>query len=133
MPERRSAKVGGGRTGTAVVLLGVVMSLLSSVVGAEQAASPKRILVLYWYNKDWPGNLAFGQNFQAVLQTSSNGNVEYYAESLESNQFPGENQSLLLRDYLRQKYADRSIDVVVAVTDAALDFLIKYRDDLFSH
>lgn len=130
MPERRSR---WDRTGTAVALFGVVLSLLPSVVGAERAASPKRILVLYWYNKDWPGNVTFGQNFQAALQTAPAGNVEYYAESLESNQFPGKNQSLLFRDYLRQKYAGRSIDVVVAVTDAALDFLIKYRDDLFSH
>ena len=50
---------------------------------------------------------------------------------MESDRFPGENQASLLRDYLRQKYADRTIDVVVATGDESLDFLLKYRDDLF--
>src|SRR5689334_20786 len=131
MPGRSSARIGWERTRTAAFVIGVVIALLPSAAHARQAITPKRILVLYWYNKDWPAHAAFGQSFQAALQTAPAGNVEYYAESLESNHFPGENQSLLLRDYLRQKYADRSIDVVVAVTDAALDFLLKYRNDLF--
>jgi PAS domain S-box-containing protein len=39
----------------------------------------------------------------------------------------------LLRDYLRQKYAGRRIDVVVANSDASLEFLLKYRDSLFTN
>jgi signal transduction histidine kinase len=65
------------------------------------------------------------------LQSGSVANVEYYPEYLESNRFPGEFQEAVLRDYLRQKYADRTIDVVVANTDAAMDFLLKYRSVLF--
>jgi signal transduction histidine kinase len=109
----------------------VVILLFPSFAQAQQSSIPKRVLVLYWYNKDFPGNVLFEQSFQAVLHSAQVGNVEYYPEYLESNRFPGEAQSVLLRDYLRQKYADRTIDVVVAVTDAALDFLLKYRTDLF--
>ena len=117
---------------TAALFLAVVVLLLPSVGLTQPAPAPKRILVLYWYSRDWPGNISFDENFRAVLQSTPAGTVEYYAEYLESNRFPGENQSLLLRDYLRQKYADRPIDVVVTVTDAPLDFLLKYRDELFS-
>jgi PAS domain S-box-containing protein len=89
------------------------------------------VLVLYWYNKDYPWNVNFERSFQAALRSAGSGAFEYYPEYLESNRFPGENQSLFLHDYLRQKYADRNIDVVVANSDASLDFLLKYRDDLF--
>jgi PAS domain S-box-containing protein len=109
----------------------MAMALSHTAVCAQPAPTPKRILVLYWYNKDWPSNAAFGQSFQTVLRRVPPGSVEYYAESLESDRFPGENQAQLLRDYLRQKYADRRIDVVVAVSDAALDFFLRYRRDLF--
>src|SRR5262249_25451208 len=34
-------------------------------------------------------------------------------------------------DYLRDKYADRKIDVVVADPEPSLEFLLKYRKDLF--
>ena len=61
------------------------------------------------------------------------GNLEYYPEYLEANRFPGENQSQALHDYLLKKYSDRSIDVVVANSEASLNFLLKYRNDLFPH
>jgi len=67
------------------------------------------------------------------MQSASPGTFEYYSEYLESNRFPGEKQSLLLRDYLRTKYADRNIDVILAVTDHPLAFLLKYRHELFTH
>src|SRR5262245_58050203 len=113
-----------------VVLASASTSPFPAVARADQPAAPKRVLVLYWYNKDYPWNVKFDRGFQAALQSSMAGNVEYYPEYLESNRFPGENQSHLLRDYLREKYADRTLDVVVANSDASLDFLLKYRDDL---
>jgi PAS domain S-box-containing protein len=110
----------------------LVLILLAAVLAhAQQQGSPKRVLVLYWDNKDFPGNVLFDQNFQAVLQSGQAGKVEYYPEYLESNRFPGEAQSGFLYDYLRQKYADRKIDVVVASPDAPLNFLLKHRTDLF--
>jgi signal transduction histidine kinase len=108
-----------------------VILLLPALAQAQQSSPPKRVLVLYWYNKDFRGNVEFDQNFMAVLQSAQLGNVEYYPEYLESNRFPGEAHAALLRDYLRQKYADRTIDLVVAVSDPSLDFLLKYRTDLF--
>src|SRR5690349_3863744 len=131
MPGKDSARIRWKRAGTAAIFLGVAMALSHSAARAQSAPAPKRVLVLYWYNKDWPSNAAFGQSFQAVLQKAPLGSVEYYAESLETDRFPGENQAQLLHDYLRQKYADRRIDVIVAVTDAALDFFLRYRRDLF--
>jgi len=103
------------------------------VARAQQTESPKRVLVLYWYDKDYPGHITFDRSFQATLGSAPAGTVEYYPEYLESNRFPGESQSLSLRDHLRQKYADHKIDVIVAATDASLEFFLKYRNDLFPH
>src|SRR5215813_7294297 len=93
----------------AALLVAVVMSLLLPFARAQQPAVPKRMLVLYWYDKDFPFNARFDRSFQTVLQSEPAGSIEYYPEYLETNRFPGENHSLLLRDYLRQKYADRTI------------------------
>jgi PAS domain S-box-containing protein len=88
--------------------------------------------VLYWYNKDFSGNVIVDRSFQASLKSAPAGSIEYYTEYVESDRFPGENQYKALRDYLRQKYANRPIDVVVAVSDVPLEFLLKYRDTLFT-
>jgi hypothetical protein len=108
--------------GTMVWFIGLGVFLFPQVAPTKVAAPPKRILALYWYNKDFPSNPAFDRSFQAALKSAPAGSLEYYTEYLESDRFPGENQSEVLRDYLRQKYASRSIDVVVAVSDVPLDF-----------
>jgi hypothetical protein len=109
----------------------LVLPLLSTVVGAAEPATPKRVLALYWYGKDFPSNVVFDQSFQKAFRAAPGGAIEYYAEYFESNRFPGENQSLLLCDYLDRKYADHKVDVVMAVSFIALDFLLKHRNDLF--
>jgi signal transduction histidine kinase len=112
--------------GKAILLVTVLLPLC----GYAQQTTPKRVLVLYWYNKDFPGNALFDRAFQAEMQAKGR-NVEYYPEYLESNRFPSEEQAVAFRDYLKRKYADREIDVVAAITDQSLDFLQKYRSDLF--
>src|SRR5262245_55020745 len=107
------------------------LSLSPSAALAQQPATPKTVLVLDWYSRDHPWNIKFDEAFQDALKSAPPGTVEYYYEYLETTRFPGENQSLLQRNYLRQKYADKPIDVVIANSDASLDFLTKGNDDLF--
>ncbi len=71
--------------------------------------------------------------FKQLCNQSRPGSVEYYPEYLDTKRFPGQDQSELLLEYLRQKYADRTIDVVVAVADVAMDFLLKHRATLFKN
>ena len=110
------------------VLLICFAPLLLSPNARGQTARPKRVMVLYWYDKDYPANIQFDQSFQKALQSAPAGSVEYYAEYLETNRFRGETAPLALRDYLRQKYAEHPVDVVVALPDTPLNFLLKYRD-----
>jgi PAS domain S-box-containing protein len=112
-----------------MLLLVVVVILLSPSLGlGQQSTSAKRVLVLYWHDRSYPFNAGFEESFRKALPT---GVFEYYPEYLETNRFPGETQSLALRDYLRQKYVDRAPDVIVTVGYTTLDFVSKYRNDLF--
>jgi PAS domain S-box-containing protein len=132
-PVKNSARVRLKLIRTSVFLALVVLLPAPTITRAQQSIAPKRVLVLYWYGKDFPANVRFDRSFQAALRSASDGTVEYYPEYLESDRFPGEKQSQFLHSYLRQKYADRTIDVVVAAGGPALDFLLKNRKDLFTH
>src|SRR5262245_13819537 len=127
--RKRSGRVQFHRT--MMLCIGVLIFLLDSTLYAQENAATKKVLALYWYNKDYSWNVNFDQTFQATLRAYPAGNIEYYAEYLESDRFPKEKQSDLLHRYLQQKYVDRTIDVVVATSDATLDFLLKFRNDLF--
>ena len=107
----------------------VGLSLLPVVGQAQQSANTRKVLLLNWYDKDDFANVRFDAAFQTTLQSA--GTVELYTEFLESNRFPKEDQALALHDYLKRKYADRFIDVIVANSDASLNFFLKHRSDLF--
>jgi PAS domain S-box-containing protein len=112
-------------------LLVTVGLLPTSEVRAQPADAPKRVLVLKWDNREHPANQNYDQPFRAALRASAPGDIECYFEYLDTTNFPGEGQSLLLRDYLRQKYADHKIDVLVTTTSPALNFLLQQRAVLF--
>src|SRR5499427_4201923 len=97
----------------------------------QNSPPPKTMLVLYWYGHDFVSNIRLDKDIREVLKSEPPGSVEYYPEYLESNRFPGERQSLLFRDYLAQKYAGRKIDVVLAFSPPALNFVLKYCNELF--
>src|SRR5436190_3967111 len=108
----------------AALFVCVFLYFLTAAASAQSTA-PKRVLLLYWYSRDWPANTTFEKNFLAVLNSAGpQGSIEYYAEYLESNRFPGDDQEAVLHGYLKQKYATRHIDVVVAGSDMPLQFLL---------
>src|SRR6201987_2999150 len=125
------ARITSSVMGSMVWFIGLVVFLFLQVSPVKAAAAPKRILALYWYNKDFPSNFAFDRSFQAALKSAPAGSIEYYSEYLESDRFPGENQAEALRDYLHEKAANRPIDVVSAVWDVPREFLLRYVEALF--
>ena len=57
--------------------------------------------------------------------------IEVYREAMDLSRFSSNSYKTLLRDFLRAKYADKKIDVAVAIMAPALDFLMAYGDLIF--
>ena len=111
----------------------VLVVSLAPIVKSQDAGVKKKVLILYWDSKDFAGNISFDQGFQAGMRSEPSSQWEIFSEYLDSTRFPGEHQAELLHDYLREKYASQKIDVVVATPDPALEFLLRYRSDLFAN
>src|SRR5262245_2026327 len=126
----RSAAATRKAAGYTAILLGVLLSIMTFPLQASavQAVKPRRVMALYWYGKDFPANVEFDRGVQRTLQATG---VEYYAEYFEPNLFPGEEQAIAFRDYLKTKYSERKIDVLIAFSAVSADFLLKYRNELF--
>jgi signal transduction histidine kinase len=116
-----------------LLLASGALLLFACFAVGQTAAEPKRVVAIYWDNKDFRGNVVFDEYFQKVLKAAPFPNLEYYPEYLESSRFPGEEHVAAFHDYLKRKYAGRRIDVVVGMTDQPLNFLLKYRNDLFTN
>jgi len=92
---------------------------------------PKKVLLLNEPGPEFPNREVFLRGFQSVLRSGLPGSSEFYSENLETYRFPSESHEQLMRDYLRRKYSGMKFDVIAAWPEAALDFLLRYRDELF--
>ncbi len=91
----------------------------------------KRVLLLNETGPEFPHRAVFEKGFQSVLRSGYPGSAEFYSETLETYRFPSESHALLMRDYLRRKYAGMKFDVIAVWPEVALAFLLRYRDELF--
>jgi hypothetical protein len=106
----------------------LIMLMQVPIASSAQDITNKKVLALYWYSKDFPLNVDFDRGIQKALGSKR---IEYHAEYFEPNFFQGDDQADSLRDYLKRKYSDRTMNVVLAMSWASVDFLLKYYDDLF--
>jgi PAS domain S-box-containing protein len=90
----------------------------------------KTVLAVYSLHRDSPLNVAFDSGLQRAFKSSAGTTVDYYSEFMDSRRFSSETDLALMREYLRQKYATRKIDVIVAFGSAAAELLMKNREDL---
>jgi signal transduction histidine kinase len=116
-----------------LLLVVCVLILAPAVTVRSQTVAPKRLVVLYWDNKEFPGNVKFEESLKAQLQLDHRQDVEYFPEYFEFSRFPEESHKVSFRNYLQTKYSGRNVDVVVASADAPLSFLLQYRHELFSN
>src|SRR5215475_1997518 len=93
---------------------------------AQEPAKPKGILALYWGGRENPSNAAFDKSVKEALGSASS--IEYYPEDLQDNLFSEES----MRDTLRQKLGDNRIGAIIAPSRRELNFLLKFRGELFT-
>jgi signal transduction histidine kinase/ABC-type uncharacterized transport system substrate-binding protein len=89
------------------------------------------VLAIHWGSEDYPATPVVNAAIQQALKSDPTIEIDYFVEYLESDVFPAESASLALGDYIRRKYRDRHIDIVIAIADPALQFVLERRDELF--
>src|SRR6478672_2990814 len=103
----------------------------------SMAASPlehpasQTVLTIHWGSESDRATAGLDAAIRRGLLANTGTSVNYFAEYLETEEFPAETASQALRDYIRRKYEGRQIDVVIAVASAALQFALQYREELF--
>jgi PAS domain S-box-containing protein len=100
------------------------------LVAEAGGASVRRVLVLYPMRDGQPGVFQVDQGLRHTFETSVAERVELYNEYLDSARFPDERYQRRLAEFLRPKYASLKIEAIIAVMPPALDFALKYREEL---
>ncbi|MDR3622342.1 MAG: histidine kinase [Paludisphaera borealis] len=110
-------------------MLAALLVLVSSSVAT--AGEIKRVLVVYPTSDGQPGILRFQESLRLGLMNGPTARFEIFNEYLDSARFPDERYQNHLADFLRTKYLGREPDVIITALAPSLDFVLKYRDNLF--
>src|SRR5215203_2269178 len=89
----------------------------------------KRVLIVHGGPPAFPGNAPLDAALRKTLFSHAAIQVDAYSEYLENEEF-AEAADASLADSIRIKFADRPLDLVIANTAPALQFLLRHRDDL---
>ena len=103
------------------------MLLSIQAVRPDVAEARSRILLVFDEDNDFPGLAAINRSLREAFTTDLGGDVEFYSESLNLSQFPGSGYDAVLRDHFRRKYAGVPLDLIVAVMDPSVEFLLRHR------
>lgn len=106
--------------------------IVGSVASATDRGNSRLVVMLYPENSDGnPGNALVDQGIRSVFATGSRERIEIYNEYLDISRSPGIDHQELQAELLRQKFASRKVDLVIAGLSTALDFALKYRNQIF--
>ncbi|HEX5271566.1 MAG TPA: PAS domain-containing sensor histidine kinase [Gemmataceae bacterium] len=107
-----------------------LLFFLPAPLPASSPAGVRRVLVIYPTSDMQPGNFLFNRGLRHGLDSSPEP-VEIYNEYLDTARFPDAEHHRQFAVYLRTKYAECKIDLVVPAMAPSLDFALKYREEAF--
>jgi len=111
--------------------LAAFLTVVIASTASAQTPAPRHVLAIHWGPEDFPGTSVMDAAIREALESRDEAPVNYYAEYLESEAFSSDSSTLAFRDYIRRKFEGRRIDVVIANATPALQFALRYREDLF--
>ncbi len=113
-------------------LLQVMLGVLALTAGSANAADEEaRVLILNGTDPYLPAYLEIDSAMRASLAEESGRRVVYFSEPLDAQRFQVEAYEPELVALLAKKYAGFRFDVVVAISERALEFFNRYGAQLW--
>ncbi len=120
--------IGFARIGKLIVLL---VATLTPACPSAQEMRPRSILVLDQSDLRGPFYYQIFSELRAVVAADTHAHTTLYAENLDLSRFNGPAYEESLQRYLKEKYRDRQIGVIVTVGAASLDLVLRWRAELW--
>src|SRR5678815_3543943 len=116
------------RTWWAIALTVGVLCPLTSVHAAD---GPKQVLVLNSTRGDDQFSLVWARELPKLLAEGLGKRVDFYVEYFDFVRFSRPEYENAYLDFLRLKYAEKHVDLLITIGEVALDFMSRNRNVLF--
>jgi len=117
-----------------VVILGLLLGLIfPSTCPAASSQEQVNILILNSYHQGMKWTDDHVEGIIEKLSTPEQ-DRQFYVEYLDWKRYPYEEHLADLRNYFRSKYGNnKALDLIITTDDMALEFALKYREEMFSN
>ena len=131
-PRRDMLETGSSRGAMVhLVLLLACCCLLPIAAAGAQQSTGRNVLVIFSSDKQLAANVEVERGLRESFSDPIDREVDFFTEFLDDPAFAGEAYEQTVATYLRDKYALRKPEVLVAGGRPALDFLLRHRARLF--
>ena len=114
-------------------LLLIVLALMSGgAINAMAKPLPRSVLIITQSSPSSGGAVAIFAAFQSDPKVNFPSRIAVYTEHLDLNRFSSPQHRQLTRDYLRDKYRETPIGVVIVDGKVALDLVLSWRGEMWS-
>lgn len=114
-----------------LLLLACLLAVIPGSALTAESARPANVLVVFSNGRLLQANVDVDRGLAAQGAQPSPRAVRLFAEFLDAPAFSGESFEANTAAFLRQKYASRPPEVIVAGGAIALDFLLRHRQEMF--
>jgi signal transduction histidine kinase len=111
------------------LILAVAMALVPA--RASAANERKQVLVLFSMRRDTQIAIIGDREMPRLLERGLSNKIDYYSEYIDAGRFSDAQYQTAFRQYLALKYGGSRLDLVIAMQEIAIEFVARYRDELF--
>lgn len=128
-----SSRTGREQARRASAAVAIALALGAAAAGAIDDPAPggepepRRVLVLYSNSRLLPANIEADRGLRGALQDPARPPVLLFDEFVDAPRFDGEEHRRVVEQYLRDKYAARPPEAIVAFGEIALSYLLHDR------
>ncbi len=112
----------------------LTLSLSLPSLGVAQSVGTvnvKNVVVVYSHESVLPANVIVDRMLRENMRFAGASRIDVYSEYLDTARFSNAEHLDGSMTYLKEKYSDRSVDLLIAGGLESLDFLLSHRDSLF--
>lgn len=113
-------------------LVGVLLLLVFAARPAVAQSTSHSILMIDQSDVRGPFYYNIFSAFRSTINARSKSPATIYVESLDFSRFTGPEYEESLQRHFRVKYREKPIDVIIAIGDASLEYVLRWRSTLWS-
>ncbi len=115
----------------ALAAIALAACVLAPPAYAQEADRSKQVLVLNSTRSDDQFSVVWARELPKLLAEGLGERVDFYSEYFDFVRFPRPEYESAYLDFLRLKYAEKRIDLLILIGDVVIDFVSRNRNVLF--